>query len=133
MPADRGPSLRGLRVLLVEDVDDIRDLLAFLLGIEGAEVVATASGREAAELATRQRFDVALSDLGLPDVPGEVLIRQIRAASRDHHLRVVVLTGYGEPYISRARQAGADIVFTKPVDWTRILEYLRRLDLAASA
>jgi putative NIF3 family GTP cyclohydrolase 1 type 2 len=47
--------------------------------------------------------------------------------------RVMVVTGYGEPFLSRARQAGADIVFTKPVEWSRILEYLERPDLAASA
>jgi FixJ family two-component response regulator len=46
---------------------------------------------------------------------------------------VVVITGYGEPYVSRARQAGADAVFTKPVEWTNILDYIRRPDLAASA
>jgi len=44
-----------------------------------------------------------------------------------------VITGYGEPYLTRARQAGADAVFTKPVEWSRVLDYLRRPDLAASA
>jgi len=44
-----------------------------------------------------------------------------------------VVTGYGEPFLSRARQAGANAVFTKPVEWSRILEYLERSDLAASA
>jgi CheY-like chemotaxis protein len=46
---------------------------------------------------------------------------------------VIVITGYGEPYLTRARQAGADAVFTKPVEWTRILDYIRWPDLAASA
>ena len=47
--------------------------------------------------------------------------------------RVMVVTGYGEPFVTRARQAGADVVFTKPVEWSRILDYLERPDLAASA
>jgi len=61
-----------------------------------------------------------------------VLIRELRSRS-GHTTRVLVVTGYGEPFLSRARQAGADVVFTKPVEWSRILEYLERPDLAASA
>jgi two-component system CheB/CheR fusion protein len=124
--------LEGIRILVIEDAADIRDVFAVLLRAEGADVVATGSGREAAELAAGQPFDVVLSDLGLPDVPGDVLIRQIVAASKGQ-TRVIVVTGYGEPYVSRARQAGADVVFTKPVEWTRIVEQIRRPGLAASA
>ena len=124
--------LIGVRVLLIEDVSDIRDVFAILLRSEGADVVSTASGQEGAELARSQRFDVVLSDLGLPDIAGDALIRQVRAGS-GAATRVVVITGYGEPYLTRARQAGADAVFTKPVEWTYILDYLRRPDLAASA
>ena len=125
-------NLIGIRVLLIEDVSDIRDVFVILLRSEGADVTATPSGREGADLARNHHFDVVLSDLGLPDIAGDVLIRQLRAAS-GAATRVVVVTGYGEPYLSRARQAGADAVFTKPVEWTRILDYLRRPDLAASA
>jgi two-component system CheB/CheR fusion protein len=125
-------SLAGMRVLVVEDVADIREVFTVLLEAEGAEVVATATGREAAELVRSREFDVVLSDLGLPDIPGDVLIRQILAGSRGR-TRVVVVTGYTEPYLTRAKQAGADKVFTKPVEWTRILEYLEHPGLAASA
>ena len=88
--------------------------------------------REALEAASRQHFDVILSDLGLPDIPGDVLIRQLLCTTRNR-TRVIVITGYGEPYLTRARQAGAEVVFTKPVEWTRILDYLHRPGLAASA
>jgi two-component system CheB/CheR fusion protein len=124
--------LVGIRVLLIEDVSDIRDVFVILLRSEGADVIATPSGREGAELAKNHRFDVVLSDLGLPDIAGDTLIRQLRTAAGSA-TRVIVITGYGEPYLTRARQAGADAVFTKPVEWTRILDYLRRPDLAASA
>src|SRR5262245_16116430 len=106
--------LTGVRVLLIEDVPDIRDVFVILLRSEGADVTSTGSGLEGAEIARTQRFDVVLSDLGLPDIAGDALIRQIRATS-SRATRVVVITGYGEPYLTRARQAGADAVFTKPV------------------
>ncbi len=125
-------SLQGRRILLVEDAPDIREVFTVLLRVEGAEVTATGSGREAIDLADHGDFDVVLSDLGLPDMPGDVLIRQI-VTSAHPPSRVIVVTGYGEPYLTRARQAGADVVFTKPVEWARILEWLDKPDLAASA
>jgi CheY-like chemotaxis protein len=125
-------SLDQMRVLLVEDAPDIREVFTVLLRVEGADVTATGSGREAADLARHHDFDVVLSDLGLPDIAGDALIRQILATARQR-VRVIVVTGYGEPYLSRARQAGAEVVFTKPVEWTRILQALERPGLAASA
>jgi two-component system, chemotaxis family, CheB/CheR fusion protein len=124
--------LRGLRVLVIEDAQDIREVFTLLLRAEGADVESASNGREATELIAQQQFDVVLSDLGLPDIPGDVLIRELRSRSA-RGTRVLVVTGYGEPFLSRARQAGADVVFTKPVEWSRILEYLERPDLAASA
>jgi two-component system CheB/CheR fusion protein len=125
-------SLRGLRILVIEDAQDIREVFTLLLRAEGADVESAANGRGATELVAQRPFDVVLSDLGLPDIPGDVLIRELRSRS-GLTTRVLVVTGYGEPFLSRARQAGADVVFTKPVEWSRILEYLERPDLAASA
>jgi CheY-like chemotaxis protein len=102
-----------MRVLVIEDVPDIRDVFVILLRAEGADVTAVGAGREAADLVGRAKFDVVLTDLGLPDIPGEVLVRQMSNAARGR-LRIAVITGYGEPYLTRARQAGAEAVFTKP-------------------
>jgi len=124
--------LSGMRILVVEDAADIREVFTVLLRAEGASVVAAGNAREATEAASHQHFDVILSDLGLPDMPGDALIRQLLTSTRGR-TRVVVITGYGEPYLTRARQAGAEVVFTKPVEWTRILDYLHRPGLAASA
>jgi CheY-like chemotaxis protein len=64
-----------------------------------------------------------LTDLGLPDISGETVIRHaLRNARR--RPRVIVVTGYGEPFASRARGAGADLVLTKPVVWSSLVEEL---------
>jgi two-component system CheB/CheR fusion protein len=111
------------RVLLVEDASDIREVFQMLLESEGADVVATASGREATRLTEREDFDVLLTDLGLPDISGEMVIRHaVRNARR--RPRIVVVTGYDEPFTSRARAAGADVVLTKPVLWSSLVEEL---------
>ena len=118
---DRG--LKSTRVLLVEDAEDTRDAFALLLRSEGADVVATATGTEATQAAEGQHFDVVLTDLGLPDIPGDVVIRRVLAKA-PRRPRVVVLTGYDEPFTSRARQAGADVVLNKPIAWPELVEHL---------
>ena len=111
------------RVLLVEDATDIREVFQMLLESEGADVVATGSGREATRLTAREDFDVLLTDLGLPDISGEMVIRDtLRNARR--RPRVVVVTGYDEPFTSQARAAGADVVLTKPVLWSSLVAEL---------
>ena len=116
---DRRRSQRP-RVLLVEDATDIRDVFKLLLEAEGAQVVATGSGLEAKRLAEREEFDVILTDLGLPDVSGETVIRHaVRNARR--RPRIIVITGYDEPFTTRARAAGADVVMTKPVMWSSLV------------
>ena len=114
---------RRPRVLLVEDASDIREVFQMLLESEGADVVATGSGYEATRLTDREDFDVLLTDLGLPDISGEMVISHtLRNARR--RPRVVVVTGYDEPFTSRARAAGADVVLTKPVLWSSLVEEL---------
>jgi CheY-like chemotaxis protein len=118
-------TLHGTRILVVDDVPSVRTLLASLLRIEGADVVECGTGWRAAELVRERVFDVAISDLGLPDIPGDVLIAHIRAVSKGR-TRVAALTGYGEPHQTWARAAGAEAVFTKPVDWETILAFVTR-------
>ena len=121
------------RILLVEDAPDIREVFTMLLEAEGAQVYATGSGREAAEMAARDDFDIILTDLGLPDISGEMVIRHARLNAR-RRPRIVVVTGYDEPFTSRARAAGADVVLTKPVMWSALVDELAlRCDDRAAA
>ncbi len=115
--------LEGTRILLVEDSADTREAFARLLEMDGAEVAVAADAREAAEIARSGDFDVLMTDLGLPDISGDALISTVLSTAR-RRPRVVVVTGYGEPYISRARAAGADAVLLKPVVWHRLLAQL---------
>jgi len=121
-----GLTLQGLRMLVIEDVADIRDPVVILARLEGAHVVPVDSGRDGVEMVKNVQFHVILSDLGLPDIAGDTLIREMRSSAGGRHALIVVITGYGEPYVSRARQAGADAIFTKPVDWPELLEYVHQ-------
>ena len=125
-------SLRAVKILLVEDSDDIRDAFTGLLRAEGAYVVAVATGSLAIATALGEDFDILLTDYGLPDIPGDFVIRRVLAMAR-HRPHVVVVTGYGEPYVGWARQAGADLVLTKPVEWSDLLAHLRAIERPIAA
>jgi two-component system, chemotaxis family, CheB/CheR fusion protein len=111
--------LEGVSVLVVEDSRNAREALTHLLRADGAMVVATDLGREALELARHTDFAVLFADLGLPDIPGDIVIRQILATSTQRPC-VIAMTGYGEPHVTRAREAGADLVLRKPFGWEHL-------------
>jgi len=115
--------LRGLQILVIEDAPDLLGVLTMLLRIEGADVAAAGSGQEALRVFRSRYFDVVVSDLGLPDISGDVLIRAIIEAAR-RLINIVVITGESQPPVTRALEAGAGIIFAKPCQWTSVVTYL---------
>ena len=124
--------LRGLQILVIEDAPDVLGVLSMLLRIEGADVAAAGSGQEALTVFRSRHFDVVMSDLGLPDIPGDVLIRTIIEAAR-RPVNVVVITGESQPALTRALEAGAGVIFAKPCQWASVVTYLDGLSLAPAA
>jgi CheY-like chemotaxis protein len=113
------------RVLVIEDNDDGRDMLATALRMDGHEVLDAATGREGVELAARHTPQVLLIDIGLPDVDGYEVCRTLRRQLAPT-TRLIALTGYGQPQDrERAMQAGFDDHLVKPVDPHRLREALR--------
>jgi CheY-like chemotaxis protein len=109
--------LGGLRALIVEDHDDSRELLATLLTLQGAEVVAAASAGEALE-ALPDRFDVIVSDIGLPGETGFDLMRKVRARGSDQggEIPAIALTAFtSNEDRTAALEAGFQVHLAKPV------------------
>ena len=77
-------------------------------------------GRSALAVEGGIAFDVVLADLGLPDIPGDVLVRALLAAAPVRPW-VIVMTGCGEPDLSRAKESGANAILLKPLDWETLL------------
>jgi len=123
--------LQGASILVVEDAPDVLHVFTTLLRLEGADAVGAANGVDALAASRVHRFDVVVVDLGLPDIPGEVLIRAIIAGAA-RPPTVVVITGEHEPSVARAREAGASAIFIKPCEWGHVLRYLNGLNLAAA-
>jgi CheY-like chemotaxis protein len=116
----------GLRILVVEDNRDTLRFLATVLRSRGHDVVTAdgvAAARAAVESATA-RFDLLLSDIGLPDGDGLSLMRELSA---DSDLHGIALSGFGtEDDLRQSRQAGFSEHLTKPVDVNRLEAAIRR-------
>jgi DNA-binding response OmpR family regulator len=102
----------GATVLVVEDELKIREMLRSYLEREGLSVVTTDSGAEAITLAARIQPDLVVLDLGLPDVPGEEVARELR---RGGTVAILILTAKtGEEDRIHGLELGADDYVTKP-------------------
>jgi CheY-like chemotaxis protein/anti-sigma regulatory factor (Ser/Thr protein kinase) len=116
-PTTAQHSLNGLRVLVVDDEQDTRELVAALLTTCGAEVVSVGSATEALDQMKRQRFDLLISDIGMPEMNGYDLISRIRQLGEEHGGRTpaLALTAYaGFDDRKRALAAGYEMHIPKP-------------------
>jgi CheY-like chemotaxis protein len=104
-------------VLVVDDEPDTRELVAVVLTTGGAEVVSVGSATEALDQMERQRFDLLISDIGMPEMNGYDLIGRVRQLSEEHGGRTpaVALTAYaGIDDRKRALAAGYEMQIPKP-------------------
>jgi len=105
----------GMRVLLVEDDDDNRELMSEVLEAAGYRVTSAASGAEGLRQLAGRPVDVVVTDVGMPGMGGLELARAAKEIAP--HVPVVVVTGYAErDDIASARGKVVDAVLVKPVD-----------------
>jgi PAS domain S-box-containing protein len=118
-PTTAQQSLSGLRVLVVDDERDTRELVAAILATVGAEVISVSSATEALDQMEQQRFDLLISDIGMPDMNGYELIGRVRQLSEGHGGRIpaAALTAYaGIDDRKRALAAGYEMHIPKPFE-----------------
>jgi len=117
--ADPGATEKTLgprRVLIIEDSDDTRQMLHAALALSGHEVREARNGATGLAVAAEVAPDIALIDIGLPDIDGYEVARRLRADPTNGHIALIALSGYGQPAdLQRAYDAGFDSHLTKPV------------------
>ncbi len=122
--------LANLRVLVVDDEPDSRDFVAFVVKEAGAEVTAVGSAIEALQILSTTRFDILLSDIGMPEMDGYALIREIRQSPDDQvrQIPAIALTAYaGEPEQRNAIASGFQTHLAKPVEPEKIVTVVARM------
>jgi two-component system, chemotaxis family, CheB/CheR fusion protein len=113
-----------LQILLVEDHGDTADMMVNLLQLEGHSVQTAADVVTAVDTAAHGRFDLLVSDLGLPDGSGLDLVRELR--SRGQALPAIAVSGYGQDEdLAHSRAAGFSAHLIKPIDPDRLLAAIR--------
>jgi PAS domain S-box-containing protein len=122
-PPSRRRTVLAQRTLVVEDNDDARDMLRTLLELDGHTVYVAANGIAGLAAALEHRPDVALIDIGLPEMDGYEVARKLRASESLKAIKLIALTGYGQADDARrAHEAGFDLHLVKPVDPERLAE-----------
>jgi CheY-like chemotaxis protein len=108
-------TLTGIRVLLVEDDNDTREVMQFMLERWGADVTAASSVREALEMMERRPPTIIISDIAMPEEDGYVLIRKMHA--RGLRIPAVALTAFSRAHDrEHALTAGFHAHLSKPID-----------------
>ena len=119
---------RVLNILIVEDNADARESLLMLLEMSGHRVAAADSGGAALAAFRLSLPDLALVDIGLPDIDGFSLAREIRLIPGADKTRLIALTGYGSPEDQeRATASGFDAHLIKPLDLDALEKMLLQL------
>ena len=131
-------ALRGIRVLVVDDNADVRDLIAAVLARAAADVSTADSAEQALEAIKAQRPDVLLCDLHMPGIDGFELIHRLRAWERTGGTRTPIPAAAVSAYASlgqRLRHARDEFqaFLTKPVDPETLVRTVRELSETRSA
>jgi PAS domain S-box-containing protein len=127
---DCAPELTGLRVLIVDDEADARELLKQVLEMCGSEVATTGSAAEALAALEAESFDVLVSDIGMPEEDGYTLINKVRLLPPEKGGRIpaVALTAYArvEDRV-RALTSGFQVHVPKPVEPVELVAVIASL------
>ena len=130
LPASR--LQRHWRILLIEDNDDARRMMRRLLDMEGHEVFEAATGTAGLQLAVLQQPDLAIVDIGLPEMTGYEVAEHLRGDAQTRSMGLIAMTGYGQQEDRRhAMAAGFDVHLVKSVDIDHLLEVIDQCGQAA--
>lgn len=125
---------RKYRILLIEDNDDARDMTLQMLALSQHQAMAAPNGMEGLRLAKEENPDVAIIDIGLPDMSGYEVAKRLRADQETSGMILIALTGYGlAADIQQALEAGFDMHLTKPVNGHMLKQAIEHCAATSSA
>lgn len=109
------------RIMVADDDPVFREVAAACLRNAGYEVRLASQGAEAMSMLMREKFDLAIIDLLMPQIDGLRLIALMRATPQLRNLPVLIITSQEDPSVrADGMQVGANDYLTKPVDWARL-------------
>jgi DNA-binding response OmpR family regulator len=127
MPEGDKPSGGKPKILVIDDIADTRELLHMYLSKEGYQVIVGATGSEGLYLADAEKPDLIITDIGLPDMDGSELIKDLRELEGLADVPIIAVTAYGDSRIQEAIKAGADRGTIKPTDLDALVADVKTL------
>ena len=116
------------RALVVDDAPDVTEMIATFLQHAGFDAVMAFSAPEALEVAQSERFEVIISDIGMPGMNGYDLARALRALPEYSNVPMIAVTGFSMyDDKGRALQSGFNAQMTKPINPMSLLDLIRSL------
>jgi len=117
-----------VKVLLVEDTEDNRQMMKRLLEMSGYQVLEAVNGEEAVKLASQEQPRIILMDLSLPLIDGLTATRRIRNSPGMSKVPIVAVSAHDTAdFHSEALAAGCNAYITKPIDYPQLEEIVNRL------
>jgi len=104
------------KVLIVEDYEDSRSFLKFLVESYGYQVIEAADGIEALDIFKKHHPDIVLMDISLPMVDGLITTKAIRECDITGKIPIIAITAFGKAFYKQAIDAGCNDLISKPLD-----------------
>ena len=114
------------KVLIAEDTADSREMLKFLLEVDGYDVVEAEDGLQAVERAVEEKPDLILMDVAMPVLDGLQAVEAIRQHEDLKMTPVIAVTAFGDFYKDRARKAGCNAVVQKPLEFDKLERMVKK-------
>ena len=118
--------LNGVSILVVDDEADLREILSDVLVCRGAKITEASNGRDAFKLIQSNQFDLVLTDIRMPNGDGVELLDNIKK-NHASNPSVVVVSAYSDFSTDELYCRGADSVLTKPFNYNKLIESIKRL------
>lgn len=115
------------KILVVDDSDDTREMMAKLLELESFTVVTAEDGSAGLDTADAERPDLIITDVNMPKMNGIEMIRRLREQDGFATVPIMAITAYGNGVAKEALEAGADRATTKPIQFNELVFEIKEL------
>ncbi len=115
------------KILVVDDSDDTREMMAKLLELEEFTVVTAEDGKSGLTTAAAEHPDLIITDINMPNINGIEMIKELRQQPACRDIPIMAITAYGNGVAKEAIEAGADMAATKPVQFRSLIVDIKKL------
>lgn len=116
------------KILVLEDERSLRTILCDNLKFDGYQVISASNGKEALILAAKERPDLAVIDVGLPDIDGWEVLRRMRKDPATEEMRVIMLSGnFGDEMHHLPEGIESSQLVAKPYEYSSLIELIQEI------